>query len=161
MIFCTTCKHRTAHERVTLANGGSVLRCVKCWTMPSLKKRMAMFKYRTKNPRQLSARDMAKKSPELRKAAKLLTDFTGRAPVKLRRHTVKAASNVRLQIGKVTGIMYLARDGKKMVHYLHRFRAGSRPSLTATPDGKRIELLGGAFRFTDRGIVDSSVRSKT
>lgn len=157
MIFCTTCKHRTLFERVAPVSGASYLRCVKCWTPAN---RAEKRKVRT-NPRALSARDMVKKSPDMRKAAKLLTDFTGRAPVKVRRVPVKNGSPVRLQIGKVTGIMYLARDGKKIVHYLHRFRAGSRPSLLASPDGKRIELLGGAFRFTDRGIVDSSVRSKT
>lgn len=109
------------------------------------------------NPRPLSLRDHAKKSPDMRAAAKLYTGFTGNAPTKVRRVRVPSpSSRVRLQVGSVTAIMYLARDGRKKVHYVHRFRAGSRPSLTATPDGKKLELLGGAFRFTDRGIVDKA-----
>ena len=149
-LYCKTCKHRTKHSRVEFATNLQRWRCVKCWGYSPQPRK----EYRI-NPRALSVRDSVKKNKEMKQAAKLLTSFTGHAPTQLRRMRVNNSSNVRLAIGRVTAIMYLARDGRKTVHYIHRFRAGSRPSLSATPDGKILELLGGAFRFTDRGIVDS------
>ncbi len=169
LAYCKTCKYRTKHERVSsqaYANYG--YRCVTCWTVSTLKPTdynlgktgRRVYVPQRKNPRALSVRDAVKKDPELRKGAKLFTDFTGHAPTKLRRMKVKRSSNKLVAIGPVTAIMYLARDGRKLVHYIHRFRAGVRPSLSVSPDGQHIELLGGAFRFTDRGIVDSKRRSR-
>lgn len=148
-MYCAVCKQRTRHERINFATALRRWRCVKCWSFQAERGK----EYRI-NPRRLSLRDSVKNNAEMKRAAKLLTDFTGHAPTKVRRVRIKKSSNVRIAIGRVTAIMYLARDGKKTVHYIHRFRAGSRPSLSATPDGKTLELLGGAFRFTDRGIVD-------
>lgn len=99
-----------------------------------------------------------KKNPirdEIRQAVKLGEDFSGHSPRKIRRIRLQNQSPVRLQIGSVTGIMYLTRRDGKVEQYLHKFRRGSRPSLMVSPDGKRLELHGGAFRFTERGIVDS------
>lgn len=57
-------------------------------------------------------------------------------------------------VGYCDGIMYeTVRDGKTE-KYLHRFKKKSRPLLTASTDGKSLYLLGGAYDFTDRGIVD-------
>lgn len=97
---------------------------------------------------------------DLRRAAKLGEDFSGHPygkVVKVRRRSPKGA---RLAIGPVTGIMYLARRDGETDQYLHRFAKDSRPLLVATSDGKTLELLGGAFRFTERGIVDSPVKVK-
>lgn len=151
MIYCTTCKHKTVHERVTHHGGEKLWRCATCWTTTLAKQPVRGLR---KNPRAVSVRDVVKNDNELRKGAKLYNDFTGHAPTKIQRVRVPKTSGKRVAIGPVTAIMYLARDGEKLVHYIHRFKRGSRPSLTVTPDGKRIELLGGAFRFTDRGIVD-------
>jgi len=104
-----------------------------------------------------------RKNPSLRedvhKAIALGKRFSGHTASKLRRVNLKSASNVRLQVGTVTGIMYLARRDGEVEEYLHRFRSGSRPSLVVSPDGKRLELLGGAFRFTERGIVDKPTKA--
>lgn len=45
------------------------------------------------------------------------------------------------------------RDGKEEF-YRHPFKAASRPLLAARHDGKRVYIVGGRYRFTDRGIVD-------
>jgi len=58
---------------------------------------------------------------------------------------------VFMEIGDCTHIAYLAKDGK---NYIHEFKQRSRPSLCTSHDGKVLLLVGGAFRFTDRGIVD-------
>lgn len=169
-IYCTVCAHKTAHEWARHTSGETLLRCAKCWnwTLTGYKQRrrskqqeFAMFHApEKKNPRPLAVRDMIK-SADARKAAKLLTGFTGRAPTRARVVRQSKPSRVRLQVGTVTAIMYLSQDGGKPVHYIHRFRAGVRPSLVATPDGRSLELHGGAFRFTDRGIVDKRASRTT
>jgi hypothetical protein len=86
-------------------------------------------------------------------AARLFAQFTG--------HKVAHAKRVRLPsdpvglaIGPVLGISYeTTRDGKRE-KYLHEFRRGARPTLAASSDGRRLYLLRGAYRFTERGIVD-------
>src|SRR5262245_50526432 len=56
--------------------------------------------------------------------------------------------------GELLEVRYATvRDGK-LEHYRHPFRKGSRPLLAARHDGKRIYIVGGRYRFTDRGIVD-------
>lgn len=92
-------------------------------------------------------------SPEGEAAARLLESFTGAAArrmrrVKLPRH--KAA----LAVGPLHAIVYsTTRDGKRE-RYMHEFRREARPLLAASHDGRSLYLLEGAYRFTDRGIVD-------
>lgn len=59
--------------------------------------------------------------------------------------------DVVLRIGDCTGIMYLTDSGEQ---YFHEFNRNSRPQLATSSDGKMLVLLGGAFQFTERGIVD-------
>lgn len=62
--------------------------------------------------------------------------------------------DVALKIGHCDGVLYTTvRDGKTE-KYIHKFRKSSRPLLAATFDGNQLVLLGGAYQFTDRGIVD-------
>lgn len=103
---------------------------------------------------------LAEKNPSRRQIAQaraLGRAFTGHPynrAVKLRQ---KPAFGPRVAIGPVTGIMYLAKRDGRVEQYLHKFAPRSRPLLVTLSDGTRLELLGGAFRFTDRGIVDSRV----
>lgn len=61
---------------------------------------------------------------------------------------------VGLKVGTVDAILYTTvRDGI-MEHYKHDFRKSSRPTLVASHNGKALALVGGKYRFTDRGIVD-------
>lgn len=86
-------------------------------------------------------------------AARLLKDFTG--------HDARSVRGVRLPqdsaglaIGPVLAVAYeTTRDGKRE-KYLHEFRRGARPLLAASSDGRSLFMLGGAYRFTERGIVD-------
>jgi hypothetical protein len=62
---------------------------------------------------------------------------------------------VGLTIGECNGILYsTVRDGEAE-KYIHRFKKSARPLLVASHDGSALALVGGNFRFTNRGIVDN------
>jgi hypothetical protein len=88
-------------------------------------------------------------------ARRVYQDFTGHTGefdrVKVRLPDMPKALAV---IGECTGILYdTVRDGE-LEKYIHRFRKSSRPLMCVSPDGLQIYLVGGNFKFTDRGIVD-------
>jgi hypothetical protein len=94
-----------------------------------------------------------------RAAAKLLQDFTGHAPRRARQVAVPGDPGAGLAVGPVLLIGYeTTRDGKRE-KYVHEFRRGARPLLAASHDGRALYLLGGAYRFTERGIVDRKARA--
>jgi hypothetical protein len=59
-----------------------------------------------------------------------------------------------LVVGDLDGVLYTTvRDGQTE-KYVHKFRRKSKPVLVAGSDGRSLHVVGGAFEFTDRGIVD-------
>lgn len=104
-----------------------------------------------------SGEQVMKKNPAPRSrvaaAASRFARFTGhKANRSMRVHI--PSDSAGLAIGPVLAVAYeTVRDGKRE-KYLHDFRPASRPTLAASSDGKSLFLLGGAYRFTDRGIVD-------
>lgn len=94
----------------------------------------------------------------LKQGARLYQDFTGHGD-EFEIHRVKVPGfpgnlTKLVAIGECAGILYdTVRDGEPE-KYIHRFRKGSRPLFCVTPDGNQIVLLGGAYKFTERGIVD-------
>lgn len=80
--------------------------------------------------------------------------FMLRAPSRSRTLSVPALPKVALAIGELSALEYVSTRGGESVSYRHVFRKGSRPLLAASHDGKQLILLGGAYRFTNRGIVD-------
>ena len=91
---------------------------------------------------------------QLRRAAALYEDFTGHAAEVVARIRKPVYPDAVLVIGDCDGILYTTvRDGKTE-RYIHEFKATSRPLFCVSPDGKTLYLLGGAFSFTERGIVD-------
>lgn len=95
-----------------------------------------------------------KYAAELDAADELLNDFSGhraREVLSMREPALKAG----LVVGDLLGVMYATtRDGKHE-KYCHEFRQKSRPLLVASHDGSRIAIVGGRYRFTDRGIEDA------
>lgn len=95
----------------------------------------------------------ASKLLKAKNAVNLYEDFTG--------HKADHYVNVRVEwpdvgllVGKCDGILYsTVRDGVPE-KYIHRFKNSARPDLVASHDGAMIALIGGKFRFTNRGIVD-------
>jgi len=62
--------------------------------------------------------------------------------------------DVLVQIGQCEAIAYCTvREGKRQ-SFQHEFKPSARPVLAVSHDGKRLYLLAGAYRFTDRGIED-------
>lgn len=95
---------------------------------------------------------------KVRQAARLGEAFSGHRYNRLLKVRRKPITGPRVAIGPVSGIMYLAKRDGRVEQYLHKFSPRSRPLLASSSDGTRLELLGGAFRFTERGIVDRKVR---
>jgi len=95
----------------------------------------------------------------IRKGARLYQDFTGHVDeFELTKVKIKGFPENLSQlvvIGECTGILYdTVRDGE-LEKYIHQFkRKNSRPLFCVTPDGNQIVLLGGAYKFGERGIVD-------
>lgn len=96
----------------------------------------------------------SKQQQELNAAARRFYRFTGNDDVTAKKIKVLAQPKILLAIGPADGILYSTiRDGVSE-KYIHRFSKKSRPLLASSPDGKRLYLLGGAYTFTNRGIVD-------
>lgn len=93
------------------------------------------------------------RAKRIKQAARRFERFTGHVANKLETREVTFPDTV-LQVGDCLGILYeTVRDGRTE-RYIHKFRKSSRPQLHVSHDGKFLVVLGGAFQFTDRGIVD-------
>lgn len=93
-------------------------------------------------------------SQDAQKAAERYHAFTGHDDIQATKIKIPAMPKAVLTVGDCDGILYTTiRDGVTE-KYIHKFAKGSRPLLCASPDGKRLFLLGGAYNFTERGIVD-------
>lgn len=106
------------------------------------------------NPASRSASD------EVQRAADLYHDFTGHTDLKAVKIKAPRVPKAMLAIGYCDGVLYsTVRDGNAE-KYIHRFAKNSRPLLTASPDGKQLFMLGGAYDFTERGIVDKTTKRR-
>lgn len=96
-----------------------------------------------------SARDQ-----EIKAGARLLKRFSGHAARKVVKLTNFKTPNTVIAIGDLCGVIYDAKRDGKTETYIHRFKKQSRPLFAASHDGKQLFMLGGAYDFTERGIVD-------
>jgi hypothetical protein len=102
------------------------------------------------NPR--SAHDVPDPA-KVAKARKLYRDFTGHDAPPVRRLAIKNNSSVGLVIGQILGIMYqVDATGERFKHMFAKVAA--RPLLVVDHDGQAVQMRGGAYTFTERGIVD-------
>lgn len=90
---------------------------------------------------------------EIRQAVALYESFREKTPRKLNTVTMKVPKVVAV-IGHVEGLDYRTTHGKKVTLYHHDFVPGSRPLLCVSANGEQLLLLGGRYKFTERGIVD-------
>lgn len=104
--------------------------------------------------RQGVKKQLTGRGADVRKAANLYTEFTGHDDPNLTKLTVPSMPKVALEVGLCDGLLYTTVRDNVTEKYIHKFKSKSRPLLAASPDGKILLLLGGAFNFTDRGIVD-------
>lgn len=91
----------------------------------------------------------------IKAAVRLYRDFREKEPKRLATIDFRVPAAVMV-IGYVDEICYTTTHGKKVVSYRHPFQEGSRPLLVASSNGKQLLLLGGRYKFTDRGIVDKN-----
>jgi hypothetical protein len=92
--------------------------------------------------------------PLMKQANKLFEDFTGDKLARGKRVKAPVIPPVLINMGKIDGVMYTTvRDGKTE-RYIHEFKSKARPTFAVSPDGKQLFMLGGAYNFTERGIVD-------
>lgn len=106
--------------------------------------------------RQKGIRRIAPASRDIRDAANLYEDFSGHEADVLARMPRPKFPAILVAVGECDGILYTTvRDGKRE-KYIHEFKPHAKPTLAATPDGSQLFLLGGAFTFTERGIVDDA-----
>lgn len=113
----------------------------------TIKVHVILFKNtRAKNPVPLAT------NTKIAKAVDLFRNFTGHEPEFV--DTVNFnMPDVGMLIGKCDGVLYTTvRDGKTE-KYIHEFTGRTRPLLAVSFDGKQLLMLGGAYTFTERGIV--------
>lgn len=95
---------------------------------------------------------------DTRRAADLYERFTGHEPLALGKVTLPPHPKALACIGTMDGIMYTTvRDGVTE-KYIHQFKASDKPLFCVTPEGDQIVCVGGAYDFTERGIVDRTSR---
>lgn len=104
-----------------------------------------------------SRRAISKRADVLR-AARIFEQFTGHGAEEV--GTVDyPAPKVLAIVGDLDGVLYTTvRDGITE-RYKHEFAARDKPMLCVSPEG-RLYIVGGHYRFTERGIVDKSDKSR-
>lgn len=103
----------------------------------------------------------AKKNPvneiinrKIQKAIENFKEFSGHTPEYINKKDLPKME-VGFKIGTLDGLLYTTvRDGRTE-KYVHKFSRRARPILVSNFDGSFIALIGGNYKFTDRGIVDN------
>jgi hypothetical protein len=102
---------------------------------------------RKKNP--VPASQYAK----MKEAIERYKEFTGMEPEFYDAWQVNHPE-VGFVVGTLDAVLYTTvRDGITE-SYQHKFKKNSQPLLCSTHDGKQLVIVGGRYRFTNRGIVD-------
>ena len=98
-------------------------------------------------------------SKQLQQAVALYESFRERSPKKLA--TIRVSiPKVVANMGYVQSLDYLTTHKGKAQPYRHKFAKGSRPLLCVSADGRQLMLLGGHYKWTDRGIVDHDAKGR-
>lgn len=96
---------------------------------------------------------------ERKRAAKLYESFREAKPDKVLQLEIDIPKTV-LVIGHMESLDYRTTHRRKSTLYRHGFEPGSRPLLCVSPDGTQLLLIGGRYKFTDRGIVDLDAKGR-
>jgi hypothetical protein len=109
-----------------------------------------------KAPRKMKENPIQDRQTRVNAAMKLYSDFTGERAKIVGTYMVQKVHDVGVAIGPCCGIAYeTVRDGERL-SYFHEFAKKDRPLLVSSFDGKQLYMLGGAYDFTENGIVDAS-----
>lgn len=91
---------------------------------------------------------------DVRRGLRLFEDWSGRAAGGVEVRAVpRDTPAVLVRLGELAGVIYRSNkwDGRRR-DYLHETSA-PRPELCATPDGRRLVILGGAVRVRPEGLI--------
>ena len=91
----------------------------------------------------------------VRQAVALFESFRERRPTKLTTMRVSVPKAVAC-MGHVEALDYRTTHAGKAALYTHKFAKGSRPLLCVSADGRQLLLIGGNFKWDERGIVDKT-----
>lgn len=94
---------------------------------------------------------------DLDKAAKRYEEFTGHKAKTFYEAPLDDKPVTGYRLGSMVGVAYEATRDGKTDQYFHRFAKKARPDLVARDDGKRLYVVGGDYKVTDRGIEDMAV----
>ena len=108
---------------------------------------------RRKNPVPPSSRS---KQAQIESAADLYTRFSGHEAEDIGSVAVDNLPPVGVAIGDIDGILYSTVRDNVAEKYIHKFRKADRPLFVVAPDGSKLFLVGGNYKFTERGIIDKS-----
>lgn len=105
---------------------------------------------------------MKKPAPSraVKQAARRYESFTGQRAVKTGTIDVPALPRAVVAIGYVDAIDYETMRHGRIQRFRHRFAKNARPLFACSPNGRTLYMLGGAYQFTARGIVDKRRRKK-
>lgn len=90
------------------------------------------------------------------RAARLYERFTGHDVEELGKVNMPPMPKVVAVIGECDGVLYTTTRDGALEKYIHEFADKDKPLLCVSPNGRQLLLVGGAYLFTERGIVDSS-----
>lgn len=101
---------------------------------------------RKKNPVPLS------RKARVTRAVNLYEQFRGEKPEFI--DTVEVADyDTFMVIGYLDFMGYHTRRDGEEERYIHHFNSKSRPLLCSSHDGKQLAIVGGRYKFGDRGII--------
>lgn len=90
---------------------------------------------------------------DARRARRIFEAFTGRAVDRAETINLPALPKAVACVGEIVAVEYVAeRDGETAI-FRHAFKK-SGPLMCVFPDGKKVLMLGGAWKFTEDGYVD-------
>jgi hypothetical protein len=92
---------------------------------------------------------------QLRAAISRFTGFRAQPPGRVDRGRIAAPGKVVFALGRVLMIGYSTVRAGRRFDYAHEFKSKARPLLVASSDGRNLFLLGGAYRVSNDGIVDT------
>lgn len=131
-------------------------------TLREVRRKLAAMVPRRSNPAGQRARGThaRNRSAAYRKAHSLARRFTGMEPIEAGSVKLSPLPTTAFAIGRVDAIDYETQRHGEIQRFRHVFKRNARPLFCASPDGKQLLLIGGAFRFTERGIVDHRPRRR-
>jgi len=84
---------------------------------------------------------------------RLYKGFHGESPKHIKKHSLPTFRQ-GVEVGRLVAVTYDTRRDGKSVRFEHEFKKRASPLLTVSDDGRKMAVIGGDFRFTDRGFID-------